>query len=299
VNEFRGGVRQCALGLADAHVSGVDEFVQCRLRTDERQTVAWVTAGQRPGVGEELGEAAPDDLFDHFGVDGPTVTVVVQVQPPAGTVILPPACARSDALEMLAAGRGDASATQQVEPGRAVPLARDARGFEPFEQGELAFWREDGRDPQFDVLVLAVVGSVPELVGLAAVEPAAGELGAEEEAAEMVVTPPWCLPGQVAEGVESPGGVGGGAALVDEHGDGGSDRPGFGVVDLEAVVSAVSHEAVAVGRRSSRPPAFTDPSPQAARGAFEEQLAFELRERAEDVAVEAAVGGPGIEAVGD
>jgi hypothetical protein len=152
---------------------------------------------------------------------------------------------------------------------------------------------------QFDVLVLAVVGAVPELVGLAAEQPAAGELGAEEEAAEMVVTPPWRLARQVAEGVQRSDGVGGGAALVDEDGDGGPDRPGLGVVDLESVVSAFSNEAIVVGRRSSRPPTLTDTSRQAARGAFEDQLAFELGEGAEDVAVEPSGRRSGIEAVGD
>jgi hypothetical protein len=149
------------------------------------------------------------------------------------------------------------------------------------------------------VLVFAGVGSAAELVGFAAVEPAAGELGAEEKAAEMVVPPSWCLPGQVAKGIERAGGVGGGAALVDEDGDGGSDRRGFGVVDLEAVVSAFSDEAIAVGRWTSRPPAVTDTSPQAARGAFEDQFAFELGEGAEDVAVEPSGRGSGVEAVRD
>jgi hypothetical protein len=41
------------------------------------------------------------------------------------------------------------------------------------------------------VLVLAVVGAMAELAGFASIQPAAGELGAQEESAEMVVAPPF------------------------------------------------------------------------------------------------------------
>jgi hypothetical protein len=158
VNEFDGGVRQRALGLGDTLMGSVDEFVQCRLRTDEGETVARVTAGQRPGVGEKSGDAAPHGVFDHLSVDGAAAAGVVQIVGAAGTVVLAAPGAGGDAVVVPAAGRGDASAAEEVEAGRVLSLAWHAGGFQPFEECQLALWREDRWDPELDVLVFAVVG---------------------------------------------------------------------------------------------------------------------------------------------
>jgi hypothetical protein len=149
-----------------------------------------------------------------------------------------------------------------------LSLPRDAGRLEPFEQGQLTLGADDGRDAELDVLTFAVIGTMPELARLAPVEPSAGELGAEKEAAQVVVAPARRLAWEVAEGVEGAGGVRGGAAVVDEDGDRGPDRPCLVIVNLEAMVSAVAYQAVAVGRWTARPPALADPCPQAVRRPF-------------------------------